>query len=71
MTTRIICALFKKDLKGCLSNKNILVSFLIPIVFCFKSQPPLQVVVWVGPHKGRLHARPKGRVSQALSLVRL
>ena len=36
-----------------------------------KSQPPLQVVVWVGPHKGRLHARPKGRVSQALSLVRL
>ena len=36
-----------------------------------KSQPPLQVVVWVGPHKGRLHARPKGRVSQALLLVRL
>lgn len=36
-----------------------------------KSQPPLQVVVWVGPHKGRLHARPKGRVSQTLSLVRL
>ena len=36
-----------------------------------KSQPPLQVVVWVGPHKGRLPARPKGRVSQALSLVRL
>ena len=36
-----------------------------------KSQPPLQVVVWVGPHKGRLHARPKGRASQALSLVRL
>ena len=35
MNTRIICALFKKDLKGCLSNKNILVSFLIPIVFCF------------------------------------
>ena len=32
---------------------------------------PLQVVVWVGPHKGRLHARPKGRVSQALLLVRL
>ncbi len=25
-----------------------------------KSQPPLQVVVWDGPHKGRLHARPKG-----------
>ena len=36
-----------------------------------KSQPPLQVVVWVGPHKGRLHARPKGRVSQALLLVLL
>ena len=37
----------------------------------FQAQPPLQVVVWVGPHKGRLHARPKGRVSQALLLVRL
>ena len=36
-----------------------------------QSKPPLQVVVWVGPHKGRLHARPKGRVSQALLLVRL
>ena len=36
-----------------------------------KSQPPLQVVVWIGPHKGQLHARPKGRVSQALLLVRL
>lgn len=36
-----------------------------------KSQPPLQVVVWVGPHKGQLHTRPKGRVSQALLLVRL
>ena len=36
-----------------------------------KSLPPLQVVVWIGPNKGRLHARPKGRVSQALLLVRL
>lgn len=35
MNAKIICTLLKKDLKGCLSNKNILVSFLIPVVFCF------------------------------------
>ena len=35
MSGKIIFTLLKKDLKGCLTNKNILVSFLIPIVFCF------------------------------------
>lgn len=52
----------------CTAVMGLLISVLGNI---FKSQPPLQVVVWVGPHKGRLHARPKGRVSQALLLVRL
>ena len=46
-------------------------SIIVHIAKIPKSQPPLQVVVWDGPHKGRLHARPKGRVSQALLLVRL
>lgn len=34
MNGKIICTLFKKDLKSCLANKNILISMLIPLFFC-------------------------------------